>query len=66
MASQRSIAWGIAKAMHREGAQLAFTCQNEHFRDYVTETADTLGSNIVLPCDVAADMQIGILGAIGI
>ncbi len=58
IASQRSIAWGIANAMHREGAQLAFTFQNERLKDRVDEAAHAFGSNIVLPCDVAVDAQI--------
>jgi enoyl-[acyl-carrier protein] reductase I len=58
IASQRSIAWGIANAMHREGAQLAFSYQNERLRDRVEEAANAFGSNIVLPCDVADDTQI--------
>ncbi|HET7662190.1 MAG TPA: enoyl-ACP reductase [Rhodanobacteraceae bacterium] len=58
IASQRSIAWGIANAMHREGAQLAFTYQNERLKDRVDEAANAFGSNIVLPCDVAEDTQI--------
>lgn len=59
IASQRSIAWGIANAMYREGAQLAFTYQNERLKDRVDEAANAFGSNIVLPCDVAEDTQIG-------
>jgi enoyl-[acyl-carrier protein] reductase I len=58
IASQRSIAWGIANAMHREGAQLAFTYQNDRLKDRVEEAANTFGSNIVLPCDVAKDEEI--------
>jgi enoyl-[acyl-carrier protein] reductase I len=58
IASQRSIAWGIANAMHREGAQLAFTYQNDRLKDRVEEAANAFGSNIVLPCDVADDIQI--------
>ncbi|MEO8673850.1 MAG: SDR family oxidoreductase [Tahibacter sp.] len=58
IASQRSIAWGIANAMHREGAQLAFTYQTERLKDRVDEAANSFGSNIVLPCDVAIDAQI--------
>jgi enoyl-[acyl-carrier protein] reductase I len=58
IASQRSIAWGIANAMHREGAQLAFTYPNERMKDRVDEAANAFGSNIVLPCDVAEDAQI--------
>ena len=56
--NHRSIAWGIANAMHREGAQLAFTYQNDRLKDRVEEAANTFGSNIVLPCDVADDAQI--------
>ncbi|WP_049621472.1 enoyl-ACP reductase FabI [Frateuria defendens] len=58
IASQRSIAWGIASAMHREGAQLAFTYQNERLKDRVDEAANEFGSSIALPCDVADDVQI--------
>ena len=58
IASQRSIARGIANAMHREGAQLAFTYQNDRLKDRVEEAANAFGSNIVLPCDVAQDEQI--------
>ncbi len=58
IASQRSIAWGIANAMHREGAQLAFTYQNDRLKSRVEEAAASFGSNIVLPCDVADDAQI--------
>ncbi len=56
--SNRSIAWGIAKAMHREGAELAFTYVNDKLRPRVDEAAKTFGSNIVLPCDVTSDAQI--------
>jgi enoyl-[acyl-carrier protein] reductase I len=66
IASQRSIAWGIANAMHREGAQLAFTYQNDRLKDRVEEAANTFGSNIVLPCDVAEDAQIdGLFAKLG-
>lgn len=58
IASQRSIAWGIAEALHREGAQLAFTYQNERLKDRVDDAAKAFGSDIVLPCDVADDAQI--------
>ena len=56
--SQRSIAWGIANAMHREGAQLAFTYVNDKLKTRVDEAANAFSSNIVLPCDVASDEQI--------
>lgn len=58
VASKRSIAWGIAEAMHREGATLAFTYQNERLKDRVVDLAASVGSDIVLPCDVASDQQI--------
>jgi enoyl-[acyl-carrier protein] reductase I len=58
IASQRSIAWGIAEAMHRQGAELAFTYQNEKLRSRVEAAAEAFGSQIVLPLDVAEDTQI--------
>jgi len=56
--SNRSIAYGIAKACHREGASLAFTYQNERFADRITKFAEEFGSQAVFPCDVAEDAQI--------
>ncbi len=58
IASQRSIAWGIAAAMHREGAELAFSYPNDKLRDRVQAAADAFDSKIVLPLDVAHDSQI--------
>ncbi|HEC17866.1 MAG TPA: enoyl-ACP reductase [Gammaproteobacteria bacterium] len=58
LASNRSIAWGIAKAMHREGAKLAFTYQNEKLQGRVEKMAAECDSDITLPCDVASDEQI--------
>ena len=58
LASKRSIAWGIASAMHREGAELAFTYQGEKLRDRVTDMAAELGSDIVIPMDVSRDEDI--------
>jgi len=58
IASRRSIAWGIAEAMHREGAELAFTYQNERLKDRVEEAAAEFGSNLVLECDVGIDARI--------
>jgi enoyl-[acyl-carrier protein] reductase I len=58
IASDRSIAYGIAQAMHREGAELAFTYQNEKLKTRVEKVAAELGSNIVIPCDVVSDEQI--------
>jgi enoyl-[acyl-carrier protein] reductase I len=64
--SQRSIAWGIANAMHREGAQLAFTYVDEKLKDRVNEAATAFGSNIVLPCDVSRDEDInGLFESLG-
>ncbi len=56
--SNRSIAWGIAQAMHREGAELAFTYQNEKLKDRVTTMAAELDSSIAIECDVSSDEQI--------
>ncbi|MBF6023621.1 enoyl-ACP reductase FabI [Lysobacter niastensis] len=58
IASERSIASGIAEAMHREGAQLAFTYQNEKLKSRVESAATEYGSDIVLPLDVSDDAQI--------
>jgi len=58
VASKRSIAWGIAEAMHREGATLAFTYQNERLKDRVVGMAADLGSELTFPCDVADDTEI--------
>ncbi len=58
VASNRSIAWGVAKAMHEQGADLAFTYQNDRLQSRVEKLANELGSNIVLPCDVATDENI--------
>jgi len=58
LASNRSIAWGIAQAMRREGAELALTFQNEKLQDRVEKLAADCGSDITLPCDVTSDQQI--------
>jgi enoyl-[acyl-carrier protein] reductase I len=58
LATDRSIAWGIARAMQREGAELAFTYQNDRIKDRVVELATQLGSEIIMPMDVAVDEQI--------
>ena len=60
VASKLSIASGIAEAMHREGAELAFTYQNEKLKDRVTKFAAGWGSNdsLCFPCDVASDEEI--------
>ena len=56
--SKHSIAYGIAKACHREGAKLAFTFQNERFQERVSKFAAEFDSTLVFPCDVAEDEQI--------
>ena len=58
VASNRSIAWGIAQAMHAQGASLAFTFQGDKLQGRVEEVAAKCGSDIVLPLDVARDDQI--------
>lgn len=58
IASNRSIAYGIAKAMHREGAKLAFSYPNEKLKPRVEKFAEEFDSDIVLPCDVAIDDDI--------
>ncbi len=58
LASNRSIAWGIAQAMQREGAELAFTYQNDKLKERVEKMAAECGSDITIPCDVASDEEI--------
>ncbi|HEC0924926.1 TPA: SDR family oxidoreductase, partial [Acinetobacter baumannii] len=55
VASKLSIAYGIAQALHREGAELAFTYPNEKLKKRVDEFAEQFGSKLVFPCDVAVD-----------
>jgi enoyl-[acyl-carrier protein] reductase I len=59
--SSRSIAYGVAKACHREGAQLAFSYAGERFRDRIIELASEFGSELVFDCDVSDDAQIAAL-----
>jgi len=56
--SNRSIAYGIAQACRREGAELAFTYVGERFKDRTTEFATEFGSNLIFDCDVGSDEQI--------
>lgn len=58
VASKLSIAYGIAAAMHREGAELAFTYQNDKLKKRVEEFAASFGSSLVFPCDVVNDDEI--------
>ena len=63
MLSNRSIAYGIAKACAREGAELAFTYQGEGVHERVADLAKEFGTTLVYPCDVADDAQIDALFA---
>jgi len=56
--SNRSIAYGIARACRREGADLAFTYVGERFKDRISDIAQEFGSTLVFPCDVGEDTQI--------
>ena len=56
--SNRSIAYGIAKACHEQGAELAFSYVGERFKDRITEFAAEFNSKLVFDCDVASDEQI--------
>jgi len=58
VASSRSIAWGIAEAMRAQGAELAFTYQNDKLLSRVEQIAQATGSKITIPCDVASDADI--------
>ena len=57
VATDRSIAWGIAQAMHREGAELAFTYLNDKLKERVLPLADSLGSKLTMPMDVTRDEE---------
>jgi len=61
VANERSIAWGIAEALHKEGAELAFNYLNEALERRVRPLADSLGCKNVLPCDVQHDDQIDLM-----
>ncbi len=56
--SNRSIAYGIAEALHREGAKLAFTYQSDKLKDRVAQLAKEFNSDLIYPCDVTDDAQI--------
>ncbi len=59
VANNKSLAWGIAQSVHAQGAELAFTFQGEALKKRVVPLAESIGSNIVIPCDVtdAASMD---------
>jgi enoyl-[acyl-carrier protein] reductase I len=61
--NNRSIAYGIARACHREGAELAFSYQGERFKERIAEFAAEFGSTLVFDCDVSDDAQIDALFA---
>jgi len=58
VATDRSIAWGIAQAMHREGAELAFSYVNDKMKERVEPLAQSLGSRLTMPLDVTVDSEI--------
>jgi enoyl-[acyl-carrier protein] reductase I len=58
VANDRSIAWGIAQALHREGAELGFTFLGEALEKRVRPLAASVGSQLVLPCDATKDEEI--------
>src|SRR5512138_3500878 len=58
VANDRSIAWGIAKAVHEAGAELGFTYQGEALQKRVKPLAESLGSTLVLPCEVSDDASL--------
>ncbi|KUJ75246.1 enoyl-ACP reductase [Thiomicrospira sp. XS5] len=58
VANNKSIAYGIAKQMHEQGAEIALTYQTEKLKGRVEKVAEELGSSIVLPLDVTSDEQI--------
>jgi enoyl-[acyl-carrier protein] reductase I len=59
VANERSIAWGISQAFHAQGATLGFTFANEALERRVRPLAESVRSDLVLPCDVTSDEQIG-------
>jgi enoyl-[acyl-carrier protein] reductase I len=59
VANERSIAWGIAKAVHAHGAELAFTFQGDALGKRVRPLAESLGSKIVMDCDVTNEQSVG-------
>ena len=63
LANDRSLAWGIAKALRDQGAELAFSYVGERFKERITEFAADFGSTLIFDCDVGDDAQIGKLFA---
>ena len=58
VANDRSIAWAISQAFHAEGAEMAFTFAGEVLEKRVRPLAESIGSKIILPCDVTKDEEI--------
>lgn len=58
VANDRSIAWGIASALHKAGAELAFTYQGAAFEKRVRPLVDDIGAKILLPCDVTDEQSL--------
>src|ERR1700683_665894 len=58
VATDRSIAWGIAQAMHAQGAELALSYANDKFKERVVPLAAQLGSRLTMPLDVLLDDQL--------
>src|ERR1700744_2259930 len=58
VATDRSIAWGIAQALHREGAELAFSYLNEKMKERVEPLVTSLGARLLMPLDVTQDSQL--------
>jgi len=58
VANERSIAWAISEALHREGAELAFTYAGETLEKRVRPLAEEIGAKIIIPCDVTRDGEI--------
>ena len=58
VANERSIAWGMAKAVHEQGAELAFTYQGDALEKRVRPLAESVGSDLILPCDVTDESSI--------
>ena len=58
VANERSIAWGIAQALHKEGCELAFTFLGESLERRVRPLAESVGTKLILPCDVRDENQI--------
>ena len=58
VANDRSIAWGIADAIAKQGAEIAFTYQGEALQKRVAPLAQSVGSDIIIPCDVSSDEAI--------